>query len=336
VRNAPGNGIGQSAITSHTLNFDGIDALRQPVQRSADIEITQLEAGTLKGSLTYLNVGELGVSVGQFSKGLRSRGVFSKQYVKIGLLVAAQADVSHWSMSQSAGGIAVFPPGEDHEGIYRRGASYVAVSLDPATLDKFFGGEPLLDQEILTRQRCLVAPRNESRLAVGKLMATVQVLTALDVAATKQAADFWSRCVVEGFGAILLNAFDQEGDDSAALPSTRVVRQVEDFVAACGNRPVHISEICHKLRMSRRTLHRAFLDSLGIGPVTYLRRKRLSAINSVLSRSRPSDVNVTKVALEHGFTDLGRFAQYYRALLGEYPSETLRRNTNRLRAAQTT
>lgn len=328
----------KSAITSHTLDIDSVDVLRQPVQRSADIELTQLEAGPLKGSLTHLNVGELVVSIGQFSRGLRSRGVFSKKYVKVGLLVSAEADVSHWSTTQRSGDIAVFPPGEDHEGIYRRGASYVAISLDLATLDDVFGGEPLLDQELLATQRCLVAAKRDNRLVVSRLLANLHTLAATDVPVTKQAADFYSRCVVEGFSALMLEARNSEHDEAAMLPARRIVRKVEDFVATCGNRPIHISEICHQLRLSRRTLHRAFFDSLGIGPVTYLRRRRLAAVNSILCRPFSADVSVTEVALENGFADLGRFAQYYRVLFGEHPSATLRRGVKepRLRMAQTT
>jgi AraC family ethanolamine operon transcriptional activator len=86
---------------------------------------------------------------------------------------------------------------------------------------------------------------------------------------------------------------------------------------------VHISEICAAFNVSRRSLHRAFFDVLGLGPVTFLRHKRLCAIHSILRDSAPADVTVAEVAMQQGFIELGRFSHYYHSLFGEYPSQTL-------------
>jgi AraC family ethanolamine operon transcriptional activator len=75
--------------------------------------------------------------------------------------------------------------------------------------------------------------------------------------------------------------------------------------------------------VSRRTLHRAFYDVVGFGPVTFLRHKRLGTIHSVLRQSDPAEVTVAEVALQQGFIEPGRFSHYYHSLFGEYPSETL-------------
>jgi AraC family ethanolamine operon transcriptional activator len=103
----------------------------------------------------------------------------------------------------------------------------------------------------------------------------------------------------------------------------QLVRNVEDYLGAAGLRPVHISEICAHFNVSRRSLHRAFYDVLGLGPVTFLRHKRLCAIHSALRESNPATATVAEVAMQQGFLELGRFARYYHSLFGEYPSETL-------------
>ena len=103
----------------------------------------------------------------------------------------------------------------------------------------------------------------------------------------------------------------------------QLVRNTEDYLEAAGLQPVHISEICAELNVSRRTLHRAFFDFLGLGPVTFLRHKRLCAIHSILKDSNPAMVTVAEVAMQQGFVELGRFSHYYHSLFGEYPSETL-------------
>jgi transcriptional regulator GlxA family with amidase domain len=104
----------------------------------------------------------------------------------------------------------------------------------------------------------------------------------------------------------------------------RLVSETEDYVDAAGGRPVHISELCSALKVSRRSLHRAFADTLGMGPIAYLRSRRLSAIQSVLRRCDPLTISIGDLAFEYGFPEAGRFAAYYRDHFGETPSETLR------------
>jgi AraC family ethanolamine operon transcriptional activator len=108
------------------------------------------------------------------------------------------------------------------------------------------------------------------------------------------------------------------------LPSAlRIVNKVEDYFESNETRPLHISEICSALHVSRRTLHRAFHDGIGLGPVAFLRRKRLCSVRKILRSSDPMATNVARVAMEYGFANLGRFSGDYRQLFDEYPSQTL-------------
>jgi transcriptional regulator GlxA family with amidase domain len=104
------------------------------------------------------------------------------------------------------------------------------------------------------------------------------------------------------------------------------VRLVEDYLEMTGDRPLHISEICAKLHLSRRSLHRAFHEIFGIGPVTFLRQKRLCTVYSILRANSPEETTVSEVALRQGFAELGRFSHDYRIMFGEYPSQTLNGN----------
>jgi transcriptional regulator GlxA family with amidase domain len=110
------------------------------------------------------------------------------------------------------------------------------------------------------------------------------------------------------------------------LPSAlKVVRQVEEYLESRPTEPVHISEICSQLHVSRRTLHRAFHEALGIGPIAFLRYRRLCAVHTALRA--PKDIRtISDFAMQFGFQNLGRFAGYYHQLFGEHPSETRRRS----------
>src|SRR5262249_32022838 len=136
------------------------------------------------------------------------------------------------------------------------------------------------------------------------------------------AADFLKRSIIESFVVGLMGALPSANVRS--YTGARLVSEAEDYIDAAGRRPVHISELCSALKVSRRSLHRVFTDTLGIGPAAYLRRRRLSAIRSILSRRDTETTSIGDLAFEYGFPQTGRFAAYYRAHFGETPSETLR------------
>ena len=140
--------------------------------------------------------------------------------------------------------------------------------------------------------------------------------------ASAAASDFLRRSILEGFVISLLTAL--RSASARSYTGARLVSETENYVDAAGGRPVHISELCSALKVSRRSLHRAFADTLGMGPTAYLRSRRLSAIQSVLRQCDPATISIGDLAFEYGFPEAGRFAAYYRDHFGEMPSETLR------------
>ena len=77
------------------------------------------------------------------------------------------------------------------------------------------------------------------------------------------------------------------------------------------------------LNTSRRTLLKAFQETMGTSPSRYMLARRLNGAQRNLLRG--SSTTVTDAALDHGFEHFGRFARHYRTLFGEPPSATLLR-----------
>ena len=78
--------------------------------------------------------------------------------------------------------------------------------------------------------------------------------------------------------------------------------------------------------VSERTLRSVFHAEFGVGPVTYLRRRRLDAVRAdILALDPGAATTEADVAHRHGFAHAGRFAAEYRARFGETPSATLGR-----------
>jgi AraC family transcriptional regulator, ethanolamine operon transcriptional activator len=101
-----------------------------------------------------------------------------------------------------------------------------------------------------------------------------------------------------------------------------MVDAVREIVLARPSQPPTVDEMASTLKVSRRTLHHAFTQVLGVNPVTYIRTVRLHQARRALRGSIGSPGRVRDIAVDCGFWHLGQFAQDYKTLFGESPSKT--------------
>lgn len=118
---------------------------------------------------------------------------------------------------------------------------------------------------------------------------------------------------------------------SAALRRTQprlaphFVRRAEDYIRHHYRDPLTIETLADVTTVSIRTLFAGFRDFRDTTPMAYLRDVRLErARAALLSGKAATAAQVTTVALDCGFTHLGRFAASYRERFGETPSATAR------------
>jgi len=112
------------------------------------------------------------------------------------------------------------------------------------------------------------------------------------------------------------------GKKSAPVPG--VVRRAERFMTDNAGTPITVSDVAAHLGISLRALQAGFRAWRNITPSAYLRQIRLQLVRDELLRPG-SDVDVTTIAMRHGFAHLGRFSAQYRSAFAESPSATLRR-----------
>ena len=104
----------------------------------------------------------------------------------------------------------------------------------------------------------------------------------------------------------------------------RIVSRVEEVFAEEESRPVYVPALSARLGVPERTLRHVFAEQYGAGPTHVLRCRRLCQVHRALLEAG-AGARVAEVAGRFGFRHLGQFASDYRELLGELPSETLRR-----------
>lgn len=104
----------------------------------------------------------------------------------------------------------------------------------------------------------------------------------------------------------------------------RLARRVETWIRDHAADPIAVPDICRAFGVSRRELEYAFRNTFSESPRAYLHALRLNTARAALRAASPGST-VTSIALAHGFTHLGRFANDFQAHFGEAPSQALRR-----------
>ena len=115
-----------------------------------------------------------------------------------------------------------------------------------------------------------------------------------------------------------------EDTHSSRAECLRIIGRAREFIEAHLAEPIRIGQVCGYCETSLSKLERTFRRELRISPSQYILVRRLAAVNRELKRADGDSKAIARVAMDHGFSHLGRFSGAYRIQFGELPSETLR------------
>jgi AraC-like DNA-binding protein len=303
-----------SFASLRTLEVDSFEELNEVVVGTRR-DVVQLERGRFAGAIVHATIGDLPADMATFNLGIRTRGGSSRDRIGIGMLMASSGPTMRSSYKSRPGDVLAMQPGGEHENRYFGGASILVVNASIADIEASFGTEARMSDPSRWWKNHFRGNPATIADAIPRLQSLLRRLGSVSLSA--EAADYWKRAVLEAMTANI--AAGMPSERNGPLPSAlRIVRQVEEYLDTQPTDPVHISRICSHLHVSRRTLHRAFHEALGIGPIAYLRDRRLCAVHTALRM--PGNA--------------GRFAGYYRQLFGEFPSETRQRHRRHPDATQ--
>ena len=309
-------------LTVEQRDFDGFDGLQQAVE-GTHFDIVQLGRGKLHGRISYLGIDDLTLSLNSFSAGVCAQRTPADEKILVGMLLSAEDRVRQWSFEMTPGDIVVIPPHAEHHAAHCGSSSYAVIQLDPREVPGIFAGDPRLSDPENWREKNRHRANSDIGMAAARRLSLLaDHLVRLDGPLPDDVAEFWKRSIIECMAVTIRNSLPPD-EGNHLMSATKLMRLVEDYLGMTGDRPLHISQICSKLRLSRRSLHRAFRETFGIGPVTFLRQKRLCTAYSILKTNSAAETTVGEVAMGQGFLELGRFAHDYHVMFGEYPSQTL-------------
>jgi len=108
------------------------------------------------------------------------------------------------------------------------------------------------------------------------------------------------------------------------------VQRAINYIHAHAREDIKLSEIVAYSGVSRLKLFDGFRKYIGLPPMLYIRRYRLGEIRKAIIQDR-SNAQVSGIAMNWGYTHLGRFSSDYRKCFGECPSHTAKRRNSESR-----
>lgn len=124
----------------------------------------------------------------------------------------------------------------------------------------------------------------------------------------------------------LLQQFGSNIQDQQAgsVAMERGFAELITYIEAHIKEEIDVEELAQTGNVSVRTVYNQFSKHFGLTPRLYMKNAKLKSLREELV-GNPKVRNVTEIALDYGFTHLGRFSSDYRKMFGELPSETFKR-----------
>ena len=226
----------------------------------------------------------------------------------------------------SAGWMAIVRPGDpvvSHCSAINRWASLVmpierflesANRLDPTQTDHLFSRPSSIrirledwEKIVMLIERVMgVATRQDISLNCTAMQAAAEELTTRFICAAINATDAPRRL------------------GRPALSRTRIATHVREWLESPTDELTSIAKMSEYAGVSERTLRNVCVEHFGLTPKRLLLLRQLHTARADILQASPGET-VSRIAARHGIWDFGRFALRYRAVFGESPSETLRR-----------
>jgi AraC family ethanolamine operon transcriptional activator len=289
----------------------------------------QLGPGQLRAAVERMRFNSLAMRITDFSAAVRAIVEPPEDVVTLGFVLRADESFLIGGRHFRAGMMSVFGAGQVSEVRYPAGSRSVTLAMPAAVYVRELADASI--QDALGSQQS-----NPQIQATGADVARLRdVIFTMEALAARDPGRWLDSQWTVNAERALLDAFFRPIGDPASLDirtsdrsraARTIVREVEALLDADPMSMPSMPVLCAALRISRRTLERAFHDLLGVSPGHYLRVRSLNAVREALLQCRPAPGIVTRIAIDNGFWHLGRFSLSYRALFGERPIDTLRRS----------
>ena len=290
----------------------GIESLHRVLDGAVTTRVP-LSCRVPSGTLMHASTGNVTLSAADIWAHVRTRGGIETDRVSLVTNLYAPSSIFSFRSGEEVlqGDVYTFARGADYENRLAGRCRFAFVSMSAERLSQQCAGYLLGGDVGFWERPSWFRPAAAIRAATAQAMRRiVEQVSRSGCIVAEQALRQLEFDLIEPFlWSVVFDARTPHERDSR--PASAIVRKVEDWLDGQSPEKVQLVDVCRAVHVSRRTLQRAFNETLGIGPTRYFTLKRLKAVRFELRRSDPATVTVTEIAGKYGFWELGRFARDY-------------------------
>lgn len=285
-----------------------------------DMRYDQLESGGNRCDLTQLRLGGVDVARERVQRTVSVHGTPPAHSIGFGLVAGSGQGATYRGRPSEPDTLLYQVANEDLDARFR--GTMLSFVVDAEVLRRRMGTEAL--DAALRRDRLPLTVREARGLRALSQIGLAECGVRSELLASPAASSALADQLVTRLVDALVRAPGCEARRARPGPRPQRLAAAETaagFIAANLDRRLTIDELVRVSSVKERALRSGFLERFGQTPQAYIASLRLNAVRREL-RWGGTTRTVTEIATRHGFWHLGRFAQAYRRLFGELPSET--------------
>lgn len=292
-----------------------LEDLRNAV-KDAGLSAFQMSREPPRGSLIHASDGGVAFSSGRFDSRVQIRGPLSSDAVSIAVGLRIPPRNRLLLREIDSGVVTVFRPGDVQEAFHDVNSLYAVVTLSEETLER--------EAE---RHGHSLSPNVFRNTGIHPQPLASAHLAAISALLAQLHRDDRSDLGSPAFADIVAAFIGHFARQPTPLPAPtlrqrqKIVVLIRTHIDQNLDGRLDIESLARLAGVSRRTLARAFEETLGEPPQSYIARMRLHRIRSDLLACGQHKT-VAEVSNRWGISELGRMAARYRDLFGESPSQT--------------
>ena len=314
-------------MTSSTqLVFDGsfqdMGILSQAT--GLELDFRQLEKGSLDARTTAIAGDGIQLSRTELNRAFHQIGSGPENILTFGLPVIEGLDFSWCSARPNGGALINFNLDGGFEGVSSSGFCGYAISFHLAKL-QFLASQLEISSPVESLVRKSSYWNSEKTAVLGNRIAMMfrQMIVSGDSVVQDN-----SEFIDEEIGICILNELSQDTIREEEIRGEQkrfVLNKSIEILNNPESLPITVAQLSARVGTSLSTLHRTFLNEFGIPPKAYIHARVLSLVRDELGHAEPGTL-ISDVANRWGIWHMGQFAQDYRRMFGELPSDRFKRN----------